>query len=257
MKPKTTTTEAEISIIQVSRATIEFNILGTSPLIMNRVGEKARRELLLPRKKTAADKAGNLKHNPPEEYRASAYKSVSDTTPTRLLMPTLAFKGAMRSVAVDIPGAAKAQIGRLTYVEGDYVSIYGIPKAFLTIVRSADMNRTPDVRTRAILPTWAARFSVTYAKPLLNEQTVANLLAAAGLMRGVGDFRQEKGGGSYGCFELVGKNDERFAALIKAGGRVAQDAALENPEPYDTESAELLTWFDAEATRRGFAVCAA
>jgi len=250
---KTKQDAQEVSIIEVQQGRFECCVLGKTPLILNRMSEKAARELLLPRKKTVADKAASLKHNPPEEYRASAYKTVGDSEPTRLLMLSTAFKGAMRSVAVDIPGAAKAQIGRLTYVAGDYVPIYGVPKLFMSIVRSADMNKTPDVRTRAIVPEWACKLSVTYVKPILREKDVVNLLAAAGIMRGVGDWRPEKGAGNYGQFELVSPTDQNFSRIIKIGGLAPQDAALLDPETYDAESAELLGWFTAEATRRGFA----
>lgn len=252
MVAKAKQSEEEISILEVSQGRVEVCVLGKTPIIMNRMSEKASRELLLPRKKTAADRAANLKHNPPQEYRASAYKSPSDSAPTRLLFPSTAFKKAMSSVAVDIPGAARAQIGRLTYVEGDYVDVYGVPKLFMSITRSADMNHTPDVRTRAIVPQWACRLSITYVRPLLREQAIANLLAAAGIMRGVGDWRQEKGSGNYGLFELVDADDQRFKDIIRDGGREAQDEALEAPECYNAESAELLTWFTDEATRRGF-----
>lgn len=241
-----------IDIIEVQQGRFEVCILGKTPLILNRMSEKAARELLLPRKKTAADKAANLKHNPPEEYRASAYKSVGDKEPTRLLMLATAFKGAMRSVAIDIPGAAKAQIGRLTYIENDYISIYGVPKLLMSITRSADMNKTPDVRTRAIVPEWCCRVAVNYVRPILREKDVVNLLAAAGIMRGVGDWRPEKGSGNYGQFSLVGESDKDYARIMKTGGRAAQDAALLDPEPYDLESTELLAWFTQEVERRGF-----
>jgi hypothetical protein len=54
--------------------------------------------------------------------------------------------------------------------------VYGVPKVFCAITRSADMNRTPDVRTRAILPEWACRFTVRFEKPILRDQTIADLL---------------------------------------------------------------------------------
>lgn len=251
MAPKKKDTE-EISIIEVQQGRFEVCILGRTPLILNRMSEKAQRELLLPRKKTAADKAANLKHNPPEEFRASAYKTLGDKEPTRLLLMSTAFKGALRSVATDMPGSSKAAIGRLTYVESDYIPVFGVPKLFMSVTRSADMNKTPDVRTRAIVPEWACRLSVTYVKPLLREKDVVNLLAAAGIMRGVGDWRPEKGAGNYGQFELVAENDKRFVSIMKSGGRVAQDRALADPETYDAESAELLAWFHQEVERRGF-----
>lgn len=243
--------EQVVEVIEVTQGRVDFCVLGKTPLILHRLSEKAWRELLLPRKKTVADKAANLKHNPLEEYRASAYKSAGDDSPTRLLMLATSFKGALRSVAVDIPGAAKAQIGRLTYVHNDYVGIFGVPQLFMSITRSADMNKTPDVRTRAIVPQWAAHVSITYAKPILREQVVANLLAAAGIMRGVGDWRPEKGSGNYGQFELVSADHEEFKRICATGGREAQDAALETPECYDVESTEMLAWFNEEVVRRG------
>ena len=164
------------------------------------------------------------------------------------------FKGALRSAALDIPGANKSQIGRLTYVNGEFTPIYGVPKLFMSIVRSADMNRTPDVRTRAIVPEWACKLSVTYVQPLLRDQAVANLLAAAGISIGVGDWRPEKGAGAYGQFALVSADDADFVRICKTGGRAAQMAAMEDPDCHDEETAELLSWFDKEVKVRGFKI---
>lgn len=244
----------EIDVLEISQGRIECCILGRTPLILNRMSEKARHELLLPRgRKTAADKAAGLKHHPLEEYRASPYRAQGEAVPTRLLLPATAFKAALRDVALDMPGATKSQLGRLTYVEGDYVPIYGVPRLAMHITRSADMNRTPDVRTRAILPRWGCRVAVVYVRPILREKTVVDLLAAAGLMRGVGDWRPEKGSGNHGQFELVSEDDPRYLEVLRQG-RAAQDAALEEPEAYDAESAELYTWFLDETQRRGIRV---
>ncbi len=165
-----------------------------------------------------------------------------------------AFKAALKSAALDLPGASKSQIGRLTYVEGDLVSIYGVPKLLMSVVRSADMNRTPDIRTRAILTEWACRVSITFVMPLLREQAVVNLLAAAGITQGIGDWRPQKGSGSYGQFALVGIGDADFDRIVATGGRDAQMAAMAEPECYDDETEKLLSWFDVESKRRGFKV---
>jgi len=241
-----------ISVLEVARGSITFCVLGTTPLILHRMSQKAARDLIYPSgRKTAADRAANLKHDPRREYRESAYLSPDDSGPTRLQHLSTAFKKALASSALDMPGAAKSQIGRLTYVEAERVNIYGIPKLFMAITRSSDINRTPDVRTRAIVHRWATYVTITYVKPIIREQVVANLFAAAGIMRGVGDWRPEKGSGSFGQFELVSQDDPRFLAIIAEGGREAQDEALRNPEPYDSETAELLSWFDVEVERRG------
>ena len=248
--------QEEISVLEVARRQLSVCILGTTPLICNRVSEKAKRELLMPRGTLSrADKKTNLKHDPLREYRDSPYTVAGEEHPTRIVMPATAFKGALRDVALDMPGAAKSQIGRLTYVIGDqgtdYVSIYGVPQLLMSIVRSADISRTPDVRSRAIIPQWACRLTVSYVFPLLRDPVVANLLAAAGIMRGVGDWRPEKGAGDYGQFSLVDADNPSFLAVVMNGGRAAQDVALADPQCYDTSTTDLLGWYVGEIDRRG------
>lgn len=253
---KKQTKDTDVDILKVSQKAITFSILGRTPLICNAMSQKVLQELLCPGpKKNRAAMASNLKHDPYREYRDSPYKSVGKNANTRILMPSTAFKAALGSVATDIPGAAKAQIGRLTYVEGDYVEIYGTPKLFMSVVRSADMNKTPDVRTRAIIPEWACKITVLYTVPLLKDKAIINLLAAAGVLRGIGDWRPEKGKGNYGQFEIVGKDDKNHKKILKQGIK-AQDAALKDPECYDGETATLLNWFNDEAKERGFKVAA-
>lgn len=247
--------ETSISVMEIVKGQMDFCVLGTSPLICNRMSEKAKRELLMPKgRKNAAEKASSLKHDPVAEYRASPYVSRDPASPTLLMVMASAFKKALSTAALDMPGAKKAQIGRLTYVEGDYIPIYGTPRLFMSITRSADMNKTPDVRTRAILREWACRVSITFVKPQLREQAVANLLAAAGITMGIGDWRPEKGAGSYGQFRLVSQDDAEFVRIIQTQGRIAQVASMDEPEPYDAESAELLSWFETESKVRGFKV---
>jgi hypothetical protein len=255
-KKSTTKTLETVEILEVKEEHLECYILGRSPLIMNAMSEKTKQGLLCPGvKKTAVTKATTLKHQPFEEYRGSMYV-LPDGAPTRCAMPATAFKAAMRSVALDIPGAQKSQIGRLTYVVGDRIPIFGVPQLLFSNVRTADMAHTPDVRARAIFPEWACTITVTFVVPLLRQKDIANLLAAAGLMRGVGDWRPEKGSGSYGQFELVAKTDPRWVNLVKTGGVKAQDAAIAHPTMYDEETRKLMTWFCAEVERRGFKVAA-
>jgi hypothetical protein len=248
-KKSTPTSEVVSEVLKVSTGSIDLSILGTSPLVLNRMSEKAKHELLMPKgRKNAAERATSLKHIPIDEYRASAY-TLKDG-PTLLALMATAFKGALRSAALDMPGAKKAQIGRLTYIEGDLVGIYGVPKLFMAIVRSADMNKTPDVRTRAIVPEWACQLRVTYVEPLIRANAVINLMAAAGITIGVGDGRPEKGAMSYGQFKIVSPDDANFKRILKEGARKAQQAGLQSPVCYDDETTELLSWFDTERAHR-------
>src|SRR5690606_32985291 len=101
-------------------------------------------------RKTAAEKASSLKHDPLQEFADSPYIDEDESAPTYLQHLSSAFKNALKGAALDLPGANKSQIGRLTWVNGERVGIYGVPQIFCSVTRSADMNRTPDVRTRAI-----------------------------------------------------------------------------------------------------------
>lgn len=120
-KPKSTVSTSETvlsDVLKVSKGTFEVCILGTTPLILNRMSQKAKRELLMPKgRKTAIEKQMSLKHNPLQEYRDSAYR-LPESQPTLLAVMASGFKGAMAGAALDMPGTKKAQIGRLTYVNG-------------------------------------------------------------------------------------------------------------------------------------------
>ena len=241
-----------LEIAPVESGTVSLAILGKSPLILNRMSEKAQHELLLPDggRRSAAAKAQSLKHEPLREFRASPYTLESPESPTLLGIMSTAFKGAMRTAALDLPGATKARIGRLVYVEGEYVPIYGVPQVLMSVTRSADINHTPDVRTRCIVAKWAAFVSISFVKPLITAKSIVNLLAAGGVTAGVGDWRVEKGSGSFGRFTVTDPEDPEFLSVLSTGGRSVQEAAMADPTAYDRETADLLLWFDIELSRR-------
>lgn len=263
-----------IDVLEVTKGLAHVCLVGEpgAGLICNRLSEKARRELLMPAgKRNAVERATLLKHKPYDEFRDSPYRlpeameALDRLTHIRTgepLQPPLpapgpvigvlsaSFKKAMMTAALDLPNTKKAQIGRLVWAQGLYTPIYGVPQILLAPVRSADMNRTPDIRSRAILPRWACRLRIEFVQPLMKINAVLRLLAAAGLFIGVGDWRKEKGSGTFGGFRLVEEDDPEFLDIVAGGGRAAQLEALLSPEPYDEETASLLAWFDEEIARR-------
>lgn len=244
-------TETALSIVELQQGIMTFNLLGTSPLQYHRFPTKAWHELLYPSgRKTKADRAGSLKHNPVEEYRESVYSHRDDAQPTRLYFPGSAFRRSMSSAALRIPGVTKTEIGQLTWINETKVDIYGVPSLSMMMVRNSDMNRTPDVRTRAMVENWACTISVRYAMPILNERQIANLVVAAGQWMGIGDGRGEKGILHYGAWEVVAADDPRWNLIVKNGARAAQDSSLADPEFFDEESEELFGWFYDEVKRR-------
>lgn len=224
-------------------------IRGITPLICNRLAAKARRELLAPKgRKSKAEKEQSLKHNPVAEYRDSMSVRAG-VGPTRIVFPAPAIKGSMATAALETKGTNKTQIGRLVWVKNYSVDVYGVPELFMSVVRSADMNRTPDIRTRAILREWCMPATIQFVMPQINEKAIMQLLSNGGIIIGVGDFRQEKGKGNFGQFKVCTEADCKD--IIKTGGLKEQDEAIKNPVCFDADTEELLGWFQEEMKNRG------
>jgi len=242
--------QGEIIIDKLSVGEVSMWVKGQTPLIYNAMSNKVLEELLFPKgKKTAGQKATTMKHEPLEEYRNSVYRR-SGKGATRITFPAVAFKnaavGAIRHLNA---GVTMVQMRQLLWVPGDTIDVYGVPKMLMSVVRSADMKRTPDVRTRAILPEWCCKLTMQFTIPNISETSVARVIEAGGILNGVGDFRQEKGKGNYGQFCLCDEADVKD--LVKSGGIAAQDKALKSPEYYDTETETLYNWFLEERKKRG------
>jgi hypothetical protein len=244
--------EGAVTVAEIQLATMWFNILFVAPFVPHAVSFKAAGSLLFPApKKNAAERAATMKHEPWSEYRDAAYQYTDqEDAPTRLYIPGSMFHAAISNVAIDMAGAKKAQVGRLTSVPELKLPLFGVPKIWCTQVRSSDMARTPDIRTLPILPQCATRVPIQFVPSLIKPESIGNLLAAAGHICGVGDGRPEKGKLSMGRYRICSDNDPEFLEIVRKQTRKAQDQALADPQFYDLETERLLTWFEAEKKRR-------
>jgi len=244
------TDSAEINITTLKRGTVKLRIIGTQPLFQNRMANKVKEGLLVgTRKKTKAERQ-EIKHDPIAEFRSSA--EIVPTGPTALGLRVVAVKAAMCTAALETAGITKTSAQRLLFMPGDFVPLYGTPYLRMDVVRSADINRTPDVRSRAFLPKWGAEIDIHFISPQLSVNSVVNLLCNAGILIGVGDFRQEKGKGGFGSFRVIGEGDKdaEWDELVSAHGRGAQEAAIKNPEYADRDTADLMDFYTSEVNRR-------
>lgn len=247
---KAQSAEAEIQVKPLRRATVRLRIIGTTPLFQNRMANKVKEQLLVgSRKKTKAERA-DVKHNPLEEYRSSA--EIMPDGPTALGLRVTAVKAAMCTAALETAGLTKTSAQRLIFMPGDLAPLYGTPQLRMDVVRSADINKTPDVRTRAYLPKWGAEIEVQFIVPQLSVASVVSLLCNAGVLVGVGDFRQEKGKGAFGSFRVIGEGEDdlEWNELVAHHGRAAQLAALDDPEFADRDTSDLMEFFFSETKRR-------
>ena len=103
-----------------------------------------------------------------------------------------------------------------------------------------------------IAPALLSKLAMLYS---LSPYSIVSLLNNAGAMVGIGDYRQEKGRGSYGTFRVIGEqadaDDEAIWAEIEAQGRDVQQAALDDPQVADDDTRELMAILNEARERRG------
>jgi len=247
---KKTTETMEIHALKQGR--IKLRMIGQTPMYFNSMGAKAWRDLLVGGgKKTAAQKK-DIKHNPEQEYRESIYKKSKGDT--YLCFPAAGVKAAMSTAALETVGITKSSVQRLIFLPESHIQIWGKPYLKMDIVRSADMNRTPDVRTRAYLPNWCAEVDIKFVIPTLSSHSIVSLLQNAGTIVGIGDVRQEKGKGMYGTFKVASSEDmgdmQEIWDETSKEGRAVQELAMEQPECADEQTAELMQFIQEERLRR-------
>lgn len=249
MKAKTNGNVDEVIDFHIK--TMVFRIVGTTPLLMHRQGPKMQKELLYPKAPTnKVERQTTLKHNPTDEFRSAMHRNRDEKTPTLLHIPNGAFKAAIAQAAIDLPGASKAQLGRLISIVNETVFVYGKPYLRVDMVRTLGMNRTPDVRIRPCFPQWCCELHVEHVAGLINPRTIEKMLIAAGLFVGVGDWRPEKRGDCGKWRVVESADDDEFSEIVATQGRDSQAAAYENPEYYDDDSRELIEWWHSEFKRR-------
>ena len=242
--PRSTLPSSTVRVQRIASKAYVITIVGTTGLYLHKMSQKAQRDLLLGgKKKTAAEKQ-KIKHEPIQEFRNSMYFSRERSDDAAVFFPAMAIKRAMRTIAVEVDGVKGTQIDRLVYMPAEHISVIGIPILRMDVTRSSDIGRTPDVRTRAYLPTWGTQFTIHAAHPQFSEATLQALMANAGQFIGIGDNRQEKGKGSYGQFMVT----EGFPdSLSVDGNKDRQIEAWEHPsvdELHGDTSALFALWVE-------------
>ena len=246
--------KAEAGTLQIDalkQGRVTLKLIGTTPFYFNAMSAKAKRSLLIGGgKKTAAERK-EIKHNPEEEFRDSIYRMPNGET--LLGFPAPGVKGAMATAALETPGVTKSSVQRLIFLPEQKIKMWGKPYLKMDVVRSADMNKTPDIRTRAFLPRWCAEVDIAFVQPTLSTHAIVSLLQNAGVVVGIGDFRQEKGRGSYGTFSVAGDDLgdwQEYWDEVTQEGRDVQQYAMENPEFADDDTLELMGLLNEERQRR-------
>lgn len=191
---------AEIQIDRIAAETIRVPILGTTPLIINRFFEKAKRMML---DNMQGRKTPKQPKDPDAEYEACFYK-MADGSPG---FPVIAFKsatvGGARFYGKQVTMTALRQFlffrGEVGADGRALTRIIGEPQIredVVTVGRGGS-----DLRYRPEFRDWTALIDVTYATSALTRDSVLSLIDAGGMGVGVGEWRPEKNG-DFGTYRV-------------------------------------------------------
>jgi len=238
--------QANITVPVLKEEKITVVLIGNTGLYLQRMGIKAKQQLLLGgQRKSSSDKL-TIKHHPELEFVDSMHLRQGEFAGTQILFPAGAIKSAMATAALVVDGVTKTDVQRLIRIGQAFVPIYGIPSLRMDVCRTAGIGNTPDVRTRAFLEEWATEVTISYFRPAMSAKSVMALLNNAGIMCGIGDFRQEKGKGCYGTW-VVEKDGAVPEHLLDVD---AQAEAIKECSPYDDETKRLLDAYHQEVANR-------
>lgn len=199
-KPEEPKKSGIIEIARLETEKLMVPIIGTTPLIVHRFSEKAKKQML-----DAMQGIKKVKENknPNAEFEAAFYRFLDG----RFGFPSIAFKDCTVSAARFYQGVTMVQLRQVLFVGGEFgvdgqalIEIEGAPAIMREDVVRVGMNGT-DLRYRPQFTTWRATLPVRYVKSQLSRDSVLSLIHAGGMGVGVGEWRPEKSG-DMGTFAI-------------------------------------------------------
>lgn len=191
--------DATVQIDRIDSETIQVPIIGTTPLIVHRFSEKAKRQML---DNMQGKRTPKQAKDPEAEYLASFY-TLKDG---RYGFPSVGVKQAMVSATRLFGKDVSMVLVRQTiFVHGEaaedqpLVPIEGDARMREDVVTVGRGGH--DLRYRGEFPEWRADVQITYVKASFTRGSVLTLLDAAGLGVGIGEWRPEKNG-DFGQFKI-------------------------------------------------------
>lgn len=192
---------ASVQIDRIAAETIRVPIIGTTPLIVHRFSEKAKRQML---DNMQGRKSPKETKDPQAEYEAAFYRLKDDSYG----FPVVAFKLATVGGARFYPRNAVTMtaLKQFIFFRGEVGSdgqglakIEGTPHMREDVVRVG--RGGTDLRYRPQFSEWSTVLDVTYVTSALTRGSVLSLIDAGGMGVGVGEWRPEKDG-DFGTYQV-------------------------------------------------------
>lgn len=196
-----------IVIQRIKPKIIEVEIVGTSPLVVCRWSEKAKREILDKQMKKA--KQAKEARSPEDEYKAALYVDVKEGWTG---VPAVGMKGALVNACRAVDGLPMTVAKRVFFVVGqgktadgvDIIRINGKHHMWENPVR-IDNGKTASLAFRPRYEEWSMKFMIEMLSNMISPEQVVNLVELAGFIEGLCEWRPgapKSNTGSFGRFKL-------------------------------------------------------
>ena len=200
-----TTTDSVTQIHSVNLEKMLVPIRGTSPLIVHRFSEKAKKQMLdsMQGKKTPKEPK-----DPQRDFEESFYRFTDPLTGEMGYgFPIIAFKAATVGAA-RLYGKSVTMVNLRQQIfmrgvmgeDGQQLAIIdGKPEMREDVVR-VGLNGS-DLRYRPMFTEWTTTLEVSYIANAISQESVLSLIEAGGIVSGVGEWRPERKG-DFGTYEI-------------------------------------------------------
>jgi hypothetical protein len=191
---------AAIQIDRIVEGRLLIPIVGTSPLIMHRFSEKAKRQMLDNMQARSTPKEPK---NPQTEYESCFYHLADGGYG----FPADAFKqatvGAARFYGKAVTMTALKQFIFVGGEPGDDGRLMVPIKSTEPVMREdvVRVGRGTDLRYRPSFYPWSATLEVVYFTSVIRQESVISLIDAGGMAIGVGEWRPERDG-TFGTYKV-------------------------------------------------------
>lgn len=208
--------EVEVRIPEIKLQTAQIRIVGTSPLVVHKFSEKAKRMMLEKQMKTAktsgreakspvADFMGALYWLTPEPEEKTEEAFISAISAgARFGFPTVGIKASIVSAAYRAELVKnKVSLNGMFHISGELSEIKGVSP-----IMREDMVRlqtgVSDIRYRPEFPAgWHMDLDFTFNAAAMSIDQLVSFVTLGGFAVGIGENRIEKGG-LWGAYKVDG-----------------------------------------------------
>ncbi|MEI6449164.1 MAG: hypothetical protein WCP98_04340 [Actinomycetes bacterium] len=186
-----------ITLQPIKRQTMRVRIVGDSPLICHRFGEKARKQMLDKQmKKAQQSKEAKV---PDDDFAAARYI----TADGRDGFPAAGIKKAIANAFRFSDGMKKVEINGALHVQPgtELLPIDGPPPVMREDTVKISMGTT-DIRFRPEYRDWSMEFDIVFNGRAISPEQIVNLVNIAGFGIGIGEWRPERSG-QFGMFHVA------------------------------------------------------